>query len=110
MGEKNIGEDEGGCLGGCHWFVVSRPLHVVCCQPSLSVVNREQLTTDSGPRRLLNLQLLQAGDDILTGCRRLDLTVNIENLSILANIKRPALRNLSPFMNDAINSISLRPK
>jgi len=48
--------------------------------------------------QLQDLQLLQSGYRVGSGRCGLDLTVNVEDLSILPNVKRPALRDGSTFM------------
>lgn len=48
--------------------------------------------------RLQNLQLLQTGDGVRAGRCGFDLAVNVEDLTLLANVKRPAFRDGSTFM------------
>jgi hypothetical protein len=51
-----------------------------------------------GPWRLQHLQLFQSGHSVLTGRRSFDLAVNVEDLTILGNVKRPAFSDGSSFM------------
>jgi len=55
-----------------------------------------------GAPRLQHLQLFQSGDGILTGRCGFDLAVNVEDLAILGNVKRPAFRDGSSFMYHSV--------
>ena len=50
------------------------------------------------PSRLQDLQLLQTGHSVCAGRCGFDLAVNVEDLTLLANVKRPAFRDWSTFM------------
>jgi hypothetical protein len=60
--------------------------------------DRGSLTHPSGTWQLQDLQLLQPGYSVGSSRCGLDLAVNVEDLSILPNIKRPAFSDGSTFM------------
>jgi len=64
--------------------------------------DRGSLAHLSGNWRLQDLQLLQPGHSVDSSCCSFDLAVNVENFSILPNVKRPALRDGSTFMYHAV--------
>jgi hypothetical protein len=64
--------------------------------------DRGSLANPSGTWRLQDFQLLQPSYGVCSSRCGFDLAVNVKDLTILPNVKRPALRDGSTFMYHAV--------
>jgi hypothetical protein len=83
-------------------FPESSPSQLLSIRPTIAHLlegDHGSLANPSGTWQLQDFQLLQPGYSIRSSRCGFDLAVNVKDLTILPNIKRPALRNGPTFMH-----------